>query len=93
MEELIICVAPYPGEKQEEKFPGKMDVAEEVIRRRYERGLKNFFHVYKPMADSWDFINNAGSHGPRTIAVKQIDQHEVVYDAPLWDYIKGQADG
>ncbi len=32
MEELIICVAPYPGERQEEKFPGKMDVAEEVIR-------------------------------------------------------------
>jgi 3-keto-5-aminohexanoate cleavage enzyme len=32
MEELIICVAPYPGEKQEEKFPGKMDVADEVVR-------------------------------------------------------------
>jgi len=32
VEELIICVAPYPGERQEEKFPGKMDVAEEVIR-------------------------------------------------------------
>lgn len=32
MDELIICVAPYPGEKQEEKFQGKMDVAEEVIR-------------------------------------------------------------
>jgi len=32
MEELIICVAPFPGEKQEEKFPGKMDVVEEVIR-------------------------------------------------------------
>ena len=31
MAELIICVAPYPGEKQEEKFPGKMDVAREVI--------------------------------------------------------------
>jgi len=31
MEELIICVAPYPGEKQEEKFPGKMDVAQEAI--------------------------------------------------------------
>lgn len=31
MEELIICVAPCPGEKQEEKFPGKMNVAEEVI--------------------------------------------------------------
>lgn len=32
MDELIICAAPYPGEKQEEKFQGKMDVAEEVIR-------------------------------------------------------------
>jgi len=31
MKELIICVAPYPGEKQEEKFPGKMDVPQEVI--------------------------------------------------------------
>jgi len=32
MDEMIICVAPYPGEKQEERFPGKMDVAQEVIR-------------------------------------------------------------
>jgi 3-keto-5-aminohexanoate cleavage enzyme len=32
MKELIICVAPVPGERQEEKSPGKMDVADEVIR-------------------------------------------------------------
>ena len=32
MEELMICVAPYPGEKQTEKFPGTMDVADEVVR-------------------------------------------------------------
>lgn len=32
MQDLIICVAPYPGERQEEKFPGKMDIADEVIR-------------------------------------------------------------
>ncbi len=32
MDELIICVAPYPGEKQEEKFPGKMNLPEDVIR-------------------------------------------------------------
>jgi 3-keto-5-aminohexanoate cleavage enzyme len=32
MEELIICVAPYPSEKQEEKFPGRMDLPEEVFR-------------------------------------------------------------
>lgn len=32
MDDLIICMAPYPGEKQEERFPGHMDVADEVIR-------------------------------------------------------------
>ena len=31
MDELMICVAPYPGEKQNEKFPGEMDIAQEVI--------------------------------------------------------------
>lgn len=30
--EIIIVVAPVPGEKQEEKYPGPIDVAEEVIR-------------------------------------------------------------
>jgi len=29
VEELIICLAPCPGEKQEEKFPGNLDVAQE----------------------------------------------------------------
>jgi len=32
MKEIIICVAPVPGEKQEEKFPGCLDVPTEVIR-------------------------------------------------------------
>jgi len=30
--ELIIAVAPVPGEKQEEKYPGRLDVPEEVVR-------------------------------------------------------------
>jgi 3-keto-5-aminohexanoate cleavage enzyme len=32
MDELIICVAPFPGEAQHEKFEGKMDVPQEVLR-------------------------------------------------------------
>ncbi len=31
-DEIIICIAPSPGEKQEEKYPGKLDVADELIR-------------------------------------------------------------
>lgn len=30
--EIMIVVAPVPGEKQEEKFPGPLDVVEEVVR-------------------------------------------------------------
>jgi 3-keto-5-aminohexanoate cleavage enzyme len=30
--DIMICVAPVPGEKQEEKFPGLLDVPDEVIR-------------------------------------------------------------
>src|SRR5688572_17326373 len=29
--EIMICVAPVPGEKQEEKFPGKIDVPQELL--------------------------------------------------------------
>jgi 3-keto-5-aminohexanoate cleavage enzyme len=45
MDELIICVAPYPGEKQEEKFPGKMDVADEVIRSCFAGASIAHLHV------------------------------------------------
>lgn len=31
MEELIICNAPVPGEKQEEKFPGTLNTVNEVV--------------------------------------------------------------
>jgi 3-keto-5-aminohexanoate cleavage enzyme len=32
MDELILCVAPVPGDNQEERFPGRMDVVDEVVR-------------------------------------------------------------
>jgi 3-keto-5-aminohexanoate cleavage enzyme len=31
VEDLIICVAPCPGEKQAERFPGDLDTVEEVV--------------------------------------------------------------
>lgn len=45
MDELIICVAPYPGEKQEEKFPGKLNLPEEVIRCYNEGASIVHLHV------------------------------------------------
>lgn len=47
---------------------GGHDVPESVVRRRYERGLKNFFKLYMPLADGWQMFDNSRSSGPFLIA-------------------------
>lgn len=39
---------------------GGHDVPEDVIRRRYEAGLKNFHDVYRGLVDSWVLYDNSG---------------------------------
>jgi 3-keto-5-aminohexanoate cleavage enzyme len=55
MEELMICVAPYPGEKQEEKFPGRMDVVEEVV-NSYNAGA-SIAHLHVRDADGLQTVD------------------------------------
>ncbi|MFH1052579.1 MAG: zeta toxin family protein [bacterium] len=38
---------------------GGHGIDKEVLIRRYERGLKNFFLIYKEIVDSWLFIDNS----------------------------------
>ncbi len=37
---------------------GGHDIPEDTIRRRYAAGLKNFFHLYLPLADFWEVHDN-----------------------------------
>jgi predicted ABC-type ATPase len=39
---------------------GGHNIPEEVIRRRYKSGLKNFFNLFLPRVDNWLFVNNSG---------------------------------
>ncbi len=39
-----------------------------VIHRRYQRGIDNFFRLYRATSDKWWFFDNSGSKGPRLIA-------------------------
>lgn len=41
---------------------GGHHIPEEVIRRRYKRGLINFFNLFLPKIDNWLFINNSGDN-------------------------------
>ncbi|OGV38039.1 MAG: hypothetical protein A3E88_07570 [Legionellales bacterium RIFCSPHIGHO2_12_FULL_35_11] len=47
---------------------GGHSVPEPVIRRRYHAGLKNFFNLYKPIADSWRLYDNSNANELSLIA-------------------------
>lgn len=64
---------------------GGHDVPEGVVRRRYAKGLENFFRLYMPLADSWQFFDNSERYGPRRIAAGEHRRIRVLDDASTWD--------
>ncbi len=46
---------------------GGHDVAEDIIRRRFGAGLRNFANVYRALVDSWIVYDNSGPT-PRLLA-------------------------
>jgi predicted ABC-type ATPase len=44
---------------------GGHNIPSNVIRRRYQEGLDNLFHIYMPIVDTWVLVNN--SMTPRSI--------------------------
>lgn len=47
---------------------GGHDVPAEAVRRRFERGRRNFFTLYRPLADAWRLYDATPLGGPRLIA-------------------------
>ncbi|MBC8323767.1 MAG: zeta toxin family protein [Candidatus Marinimicrobia bacterium] len=39
---------------------GGHDIPNDTIKRRYKKGLLNFFNIYIPLADEWLIIDNSG---------------------------------
>ncbi len=69
---------------------GGHDVPEEVIRRRYISGLRNFFHLYIEIADSWVFYDNSGGR-PLRIAFQNRPEERVVINEKTWEIVRGLA--
>jgi predicted ABC-type ATPase len=61
-------------------------VPADTIRRRYRGGLRNFFGLYRPLADVWRFYDNSSATGPRLIA-SEVRETELVRDKPTWRQI------
>jgi predicted ABC-type ATPase len=65
---------------------GGHDVPEGVVRRRYARGLDNFFRLYRLQADRWWLIDNAAADDcQRLIATGERDVPDAVVRADLWN--------
>jgi predicted ABC-type ATPase len=65
---------------------GGHSIPEDVIRRRYAKGLRNFFGFYKPLADKWRLYEV--SEEPLLIASGEKSGKINVVEARLWDKIQ-----
>ncbi len=61
------------------------DVPEPVIRRRYVAGLRNFFTLYREIADEWQMFDNSDEAGARLLASGSAGSSPMVIDAPGWN--------
>jgi predicted ABC-type ATPase len=68
---------------------GGHNISEEVIYRRYFKGLRNFFKLYKPIANTWAFYDN--SNNVKLIAEGN-QTHEKIFNRKIWEIICKQAE-
>src|SRR5690554_2308 len=65
---------------------GGHHIPEEVIRRRYEKGLSNFFRLFLPKVDNWLFVNNSGD--TYEIVAEGGFNEESIHNIDKWEQLK-----
>lgn len=70
---------------------GGHNIPEEVIRRRYDKGLKYFFDDYRFIADRWILADN--SEPPFSVVAQGWKDSMIVRDNLKYERIKEYADG
>lgn len=63
---------------------GGHDIPEDVIRRRYDAGLKNFWVLYQPLADSWAVYDNSAAMIPTLLATGERREVLTLDQRYLW---------
>lgn len=69
---------------------GGHHVPEETVRRRYQRGLQNFFTLYQPIVDSWVLFDNGSVKNRELIALQPEGAELQVANVLLWNSIQGR---
>ena len=61
---------------------GGHGIPEEVVRRRFQKGIQNLFTLYRPLLDLWVLFDNSGTK-PQLIAREEVGELRV-FDQKLF---------
>ena len=67
-------------------------VPDETVRNLYNRGLKNFFNLYVPIADTWALYDNSESE-IKLVASKERNSATTIFQADTWKSIEEATHG
>jgi predicted ABC-type ATPase len=56
---------------------GGHSVPEDIVRRRFHRGLTNFFNLYRPLLDFWIIFDNS-TEIPSVIAYEELGKENII---------------
>jgi len=56
---------------------GGHNVPEEIVHRRFDRGLPNLFNLYRPLLDFWIIIDNS-TDSPTIVAFEKTGKLKIV---------------
>lgn len=65
---------------------GGHHIPDNVVKRRYIRGLTNLFHIFIPLADYLFVINN--SQKKQSVIAKGENDDILIYDQQTWNQLK-----
>ncbi|WP_431213850.1 zeta toxin family protein [Puia sp. P3] len=69
---------------------GGHHIPEEIVRRRYHRGIYNLINLYIPVCNSWIIVNNKDVV-PELIAKGTLTGENIVQNYYIWDAINAQS--
>lgn len=68
---------------------GGHSIPDEVVRRRFHRGLRNFFEIYAPLVDAWLLLD--ASYEEPAIVVFSVADAKFVFKQDLFARIRSEA--
>lgn len=68
---------------------GGHHIPADVIKRRYDRGINNLFHLYISACDYWLVVDNSDQE-PELVAEGETNLPDIIYNTDIWNIIKQQ---